>query len=123
MEIVQSLNFFRTIYMINQIPYMLTDVVGIGDTSYMSSSYSSYMYDSYTMYDSFDVIVNVDSHWNNERNVFRDKGKTVYHIGEKTEDMLQIIPELVILHEDNPHFRFLFPYHGMHVAIAFLVKI
>lgn len=101
--------------MINQIPYMLTDVVGIGDTSYM--------YDLYTSYDSFDVIVNVDSRWNKDINVFRDKGKIIYDIGEKVEDMLQIIPELVILHEDNPHFRFLFPYHGMHVAIAFLVKI
>ena len=109
MEVIQSLNFFRTIYMIDviqQSPYMLTDFVGIGDMSYK---------------DSFDVIVNV--HWNNERKVFRDKGKIIYHIGEKIEDMLQIMPELVILREDNPHFRFLFPYHGMHIAMAFLAKI
>lgn len=111
MEAIESLNFFRTIYMIDviqQSPYMLTDFVGIGD---------------YTMYDSFDVIINVDYHWNNEMTVFRDKGKIIYHIGEKIEDMLQIMPELVILREDNPHFRFLFPYHGMHIAMAFLAKI
>ena len=108
MEVIQSLNFFRTIYMIDviqQSPYMLTDFVGIGDMSYK---------------DSFDVIVNV--HWNNERSVFRDKGKIMYDIGEK-EDIFQIIPELVMLHQDNPHFRFLFSYNGIHVANLFLIKV
>lgn len=105
MEVIQSLNFFRTIYMIQQSPYMLTDFIGIGDMSYSSS-----------WYDSFDVIVNVN--WNNERNVFRDKGKIVYDIGEK-EDTLQIIPELVMLYQDNPHFRFLFSYNGNGVELAF----
>lgn len=107
MEVIQSLNFFRTIYMIDviqQSPYMLTDFVGIGDMSYK---------------DSFDVIVNV--HWNNERKVFRDKGKIVYDICEK--DIFQIIPELVMLHQDNPHFRFLFSYNGIDVANLFLIKV
>jgi len=111
MDAIQSLNFFRTIYMIDviqQSPYMLTDFIGIGDMSW---------------YDSFDVIVNVNFHWNNERNVFRDKGKIIYYIGEKVEDTFQIIPELVILHQDNPHFRFLFSYNGIHVANLFLIKI
>ena len=112
MEIIQTLNFFRTIYMINQSPYMLTHFIGIGQE--MSS------------YESFDVIVNVNVDWDDIR-VFRENGKVIYYIGENVD----IIPELVILYQDNPHFRFLFNRMGnvgngnkiSSIAISFLVKI
>ena len=104
MQAIESLNFFRTIYIIQQSPYMLTDFIGIGDMSYQ---------------DSFDVIVNINFDWNKERNVFRDKGKIVYDIG----DHLDLLPELVVLYQDNPHFRFLFSYQGVELAFSFLTKI
>ena len=99
--------------MINQSPYMLTHFIGIGQ--------------EISSYESFDVIVNVNVDWD-DIHVFRENGKVIYYVGENVE----IVPELVILYQDNPHFRFLFNVIGngirnggniSNIAMEFLAKI
>ena len=49
MEAIESLNFFRTIYMIdmiNQSPYMLTDFVGIGDYTIVEGEDDLFLYNN-----------------------------------------------------------------------------